>query len=423
MLLDEQEQWQQGLIESLERNQQDGLEIKKMDKLLTIKNAIRPDLIDHEYYHNPQNIGEIMSEERKREWKSLQYHRIDAPKILSQLKTHLTRGEKIPEELCRKAEQILKKPIFDELKSRGLLHEEYIDNPTVFEKKEIEPIEEKGYFEKNDTVRIIRPEELNEEADLMEDDFFALEDESILNPKKNCEFCFCKGIMPELHPMNVHLLLHFMSPGGRILSRRQTGLCAKWQRKVSSTIRRAKHLGIFSYKKSKYYINFPFESSSTTAFLNERYQKTYVYGRKQQEEPSIFPTSDEEKPDLQEYPDSQDEYVNHSDGNKRDALVVTEDESASSTSESDRRDSSANEEEMQDKYSEEDDEGANEEEEDEVHSAGEEEEEKLFSESGDEFEREFDPLAEEIPRRRSSKELDLTRSNNYNLILNKIKKN
>lgn len=49
-----------------------------------------------------------------------------------------------------------------------------------------------------------------------------------------------------------------MSPAGTILPRTMTGNCQKHQKLVSTTIKKSKHLGQFSYKKSHYKINSPF---------------------------------------------------------------------------------------------------------------------------------------------------------------------
>ena len=103
----------------------------------------------------------------------------------------------------------------------------------------------------------ILPEELDETAVLpIERD---AEQEAAM--AKKCFTCWCQNRAPPLDPMNVNLLMRFMNIEGRILPRRQTHLCAKWQRKVATTIRRAKHLGLFSYKHGRFTATDPFEAS------------------------------------------------------------------------------------------------------------------------------------------------------------------
>ena len=406
VLQNDYEKWQKGIIDGIEMHHEKGKEMSKIDKLLTLKNAIRPDLVDHELYHNPDHTGEVLSEQFKEEWRQLKMHRIDAQKIINDIKTHLTRGEKVPSELTKKAQQILKRPIFEELKAKGLLHEEYMDNETKIDKEEKFAFVEDGFHDKDDAPNIIEPQELENSTKSIEEDFFALQDESPISPKRTCQFCFCKGIMPELHPMNVHLLLHFLTPGGRILSRKQTGLCAKWQRKVSSTIRRAKHLGIISYKKSKYYINFPFESPSNIEYLNQKYQKAIVFPEEEETvEKSYFPTSGEEF-DKESIIGSEDDTATGTDEERIDNKYLAKDGEESGTEVEDEEDEEFSDQEL------EDDSG------DEISQA-----EEVFGSDAEEYPKEFDHLAEEPPRKRYPRELDLQKSNNLDYILKKIDKN
>jgi ribosomal protein S18 len=80
---------------------------------------------------------------------------------------------------------------------------------------------------------------------------------------RSCPICWCRNEAPPLDPLNVHLLLKFVNHEGRILPRFQTKLCAKYQRKVSRTVRRAKHLGIFSFKKGRFTATDPFMLTQT----------------------------------------------------------------------------------------------------------------------------------------------------------------
>eukprot|EP01091_Cochliopodium_minus_P010052 TRINITY_DN2616_c0_g1_i1.p1 TRINITY_DN2616_c0_g1~~TRINITY_DN2616_c0_g1_i1.p1 ORF type:complete len:348 (-),score=130.16 TRINITY_DN2616_c0_g1_i1:60-1103(-) len=347
-----------------------------------------------------------MSEERKREWRNLKSQRIDAEKLLNELKTHLMRGERLPEDLTKKAEEILKKPVFEELKNRGLLHEQYMDisSQNIDQLEDYRFGENKGE-EEADRPTIINPDQLDSKMKPIRDDFFALEDTTINNPKKNCEFCFCKGIMPELHPMNVHLLLHFMTPGGRILSRQHTGLCAKWQRKVSTTIRRAKNLGIFSYNKSKYYINFPFENPTTTEYLNQKYQKLIPF-KDEQEELMYKTVSEEEKVDLYDKIASEEDLNKLSPGEKilREMTVGTDKKRRFRKVDQFKDDV---EEDFADS---------------EVMINREEDEAVEEEQQVDDYVRSNDSTIKSRPRRRSSLELDQQRSNNYNIILDNLDK-
>jgi ribosomal protein S18 len=60
--------------------------------------------------------------------------------------------------------------------------------------------------------------------------------------------------------MNVALLTMFMTPMGDIIGRRHNGNCRRHQRKLATTIKRAKHMGIFSYKYSSFTIYSPFHA-------------------------------------------------------------------------------------------------------------------------------------------------------------------
>lgn len=64
-----------------------------------------------------------------------------------------------------------------------------------------------------------------------------------------CLFCSEVRHIYPLEPMNVPLLRSFLSAEGRILPRKATGLCKKHQKRMSRTVKWARHLGIFSYKR------------------------------------------------------------------------------------------------------------------------------------------------------------------------------
>ena len=58
---------------------------------------------------------------------------------------------------------------------------------------------------------------------------------------------FCKKEIQEIDFKNTNLLKRFISGLGKIRSRKKTGLCAKHQRKLARTIKRARTLGLLSY--------------------------------------------------------------------------------------------------------------------------------------------------------------------------------
>jgi small subunit ribosomal protein S18 len=141
--------------------------------------------------------------------------------------------------------------------------------------------DEKLYSRKKPGQRdFVLAEELDENAKLPLERDMSKEE----SKKKKCYICWCQNKAPPLDPMNVHLLLKFMNIEGRILPRRQTKLCAKWQRKVAKTIRRAKHLGVFSYKHGRFTVTDPFQDNPTHEdVLNELAKKSWE---------RLYPTED-----------------------------------------------------------------------------------------------------------------------------------
>jgi small subunit ribosomal protein S18 len=113
--------------------------------------------------------------------------------------------------------------------------------------------------ESDENFSVLTPDELDKDKKLPEERNSA---EQALEQKK-CVVCWCRNEAPPLDPLNVHLLLKFMNVEGRILPRRQTKLCAKFQRRVNRTIRRAKHLGLFSYKHGRFTVIDPFNENPT----------------------------------------------------------------------------------------------------------------------------------------------------------------
>ena len=63
--------------------------------------------------------------------------------------------------------------------------------------------------------------------------------------KKVCMFCADKNL--ELDYKDAEKLKKFISEKGKILPRRVTGLCALHQRKVTTAIKRARHIALLPY--------------------------------------------------------------------------------------------------------------------------------------------------------------------------------
>ncbi len=61
---------------------------------------------------------------------------------------------------------------------------------------------------------------------------------------QQCYFCKNKSIIIDFK--DTDLLKRYISGLGKIRSRKKTQLCAKHQRKISKTIKRARHLGLLS---------------------------------------------------------------------------------------------------------------------------------------------------------------------------------
>ncbi|MCS7171532.1 MAG: 30S ribosomal protein S18 [Aquificaceae bacterium] len=62
--------------------------------------------------------------------------------------------------------------------------------------------------------------------------------------KKNCPFCDAKK---EPSYKNYEELKRFITERGKIIGRRQTGMCAKHQRMLAKEIKRARQLALLPY--------------------------------------------------------------------------------------------------------------------------------------------------------------------------------
>ena len=60
---------------------------------------------------------------------------------------------------------------------------------------------------------------------------------------------FTKYNIQHVDYRDVHLLARFINPHGKMLSRRRSGLCAKYQRKVRRAIKNARYMALMPYIK------------------------------------------------------------------------------------------------------------------------------------------------------------------------------
>jgi small subunit ribosomal protein S18 len=60
-----------------------------------------------------------------------------------------------------------------------------------------------------------------------------------------CQFCADKNLVIDYK--NISLLSSFINREGKIRPRRQTGTCAKHQRKVASEIKKARHMALLPF--------------------------------------------------------------------------------------------------------------------------------------------------------------------------------
>ena len=61
---------------------------------------------------------------------------------------------------------------------------------------------------------------------------------------KVCDFCLDKG---EINYKDVELLRRYITDRGKIRPRRQSGCCAKHQRRLATAIKRARHMALIPF--------------------------------------------------------------------------------------------------------------------------------------------------------------------------------
>lgn len=62
---------------------------------------------------------------------------------------------------------------------------------------------------------------------------------------RTCQFCTDKSMV--INYKDVDLLRRFVHEDGKIRPRRQTGTCAKHQRKLATAIKRARHIALLPF--------------------------------------------------------------------------------------------------------------------------------------------------------------------------------
>jgi ribosomal protein S18 len=101
--------------------------------------------------------------------------------------------------------------------------------------------------------------------------------------KKMCIFCSPERAQFPLEPMNVNLLLRFMNPSGFIKPRKKTGLCRTMQSRVARTIKHARNIGVFSYRKGVFTIEDPTRAVQTEYYARlKKERESLIYGSEQE---------------------------------------------------------------------------------------------------------------------------------------------
>ncbi|KAN0033997.1 hypothetical protein ACTFIV_000477 [Dictyostelium citrinum] len=103
--------------------------------------------------------------------------------------------------------------------------------------------------------------------------------------KKNPKCLLCQNPNWQVDPINAPFLSLYLNQSGDILPRHYSGNCLKHQKKIARTIKQAKALGIFSYKKGTFTIHDPNLynlSKSELEEYNKWYDGTYTQEELQQ---------------------------------------------------------------------------------------------------------------------------------------------
>lgn len=65
-----------------------------------------------------------------------------------------------------------------------------------------------------------------------------------------CQFCADKSIVIDYK--QIELLRRYVSEGGKIRPRRETGACAKHQRRVANAVKRARHMALVPFAAERF---------------------------------------------------------------------------------------------------------------------------------------------------------------------------
>lgn len=88
----------------------------------------------------------------------------------------------------------------------------------------------------------------------------------------------CREKIKSVDPFNVGFLHHYLTDTGLIVSKKISGNCSKHQRKIAKTIKRSRHLGLFTYKKGVFEIRNPFEDFDELQEVEEQGDAETVSG-------------------------------------------------------------------------------------------------------------------------------------------------
>jgi len=64
---------------------------------------------------------------------------------------------------------------------------------------------------------------------------------------RNC--FFCQKSIKEIHHTEIDAIKRYLTPLGKILARKRSGLCAKHQRQMARSIKRARILGLIPFTR------------------------------------------------------------------------------------------------------------------------------------------------------------------------------
>lgn len=72
------------------------------------------------------------------------------------------------------------------------------------------------------------------------------------NGKKHCRFCGNPEMQKQIDYKNAHFLRSFLTERGKILPSRISGNSCKWQRYMSTEIKKARAMGLLPYSSPRF---------------------------------------------------------------------------------------------------------------------------------------------------------------------------